>query len=65
MLISVTRLRLCSWRYLPSFLRHTAASLGQAAVAFGLLDGRLLSNCSLVFWTAMGGAALEYSCDFG
>ena len=50
-IVSVTRLRLRSWRHVAGFARHTAASLGQAVVATGFVDGRLLAGPRLTFWT--------------
>lgn len=52
MLVSVTRLRLRSWRYVPGFVRDSAASLGGAIRAAGFIDGKLLADRHLAFWTA-------------
>ena len=51
MIISVTRLRLRSWRQVAGFARHTLASRRQAIAAPGFLDGRLLAERRLTFWT--------------
>jgi hypothetical protein len=50
MIVSMTRLRLRSWRQIAGFTRHTAASLRQAIGVAGFLDGRLLAG-RLTFWT--------------
>jgi hypothetical protein len=49
--ISVTRLRVRSFRYLPEFLWDTFQSVRQAERSSGFLGGRLLVNSGLVFWT--------------
>jgi heme-degrading monooxygenase HmoA len=50
-LISVTRLRVRSFLYLPEFLWDTFRSARQAQRSCGFLGGRLLVNPTLVFWT--------------
>lgn len=50
-LISVTRLRLRSVRYLPGFVWHTWRSLRQARGAPGFLAGQLAGEGVLAFWT--------------
>lgn len=50
-LISVTRLRLRSVRYLPPFAWHALASTRQVERAPGLLDGQLGFEKPLGFWT--------------
>ena len=50
-LISVTRLRVRSFIYLPQFLRDTFKSMRQAEHSLGFLGGRLLVNAQNVFWT--------------
>jgi hypothetical protein len=50
-LISVTRLRVRSFIYLPQFLRDTFKSMRQAEHSLGFLGGRLLVNAKNVFWT--------------
>ena len=51
MIVSATRLRLRSWRHAAGFARYTAVSLGQAVLAPGFMDGRLLAGPRLTFWT--------------
>ena len=48
---SLTRLRLRHWRYLPAFAWMTHAAARQAARAPGYLDGALLAERDLTFWT--------------
>jgi heme-degrading monooxygenase HmoA len=50
-LISVTRLRVRSWTYLPGFLWDTIKSVRQVQRSPGFLGGRLLVNARYVFWT--------------
>ncbi|NWF60629.1 MAG: DUF3291 domain-containing protein [Fischerella sp.] len=50
-LISVTRLRLRSVRYLPSFLWESLLSVLQAKRASGNLKTRLVRDANLAFWT--------------
>ena len=50
-LISVTRLRIRSFIYLPPFLWDTFKSIRQAERSIGFLGGRLLVNSNYVFWT--------------
>jgi heme-degrading monooxygenase HmoA len=49
--ISVTRLRVRSFLYLPEFLWDTAQSVRQVQRSSGFLGGRLLVNAPYVFWT--------------
>jgi heme-degrading monooxygenase HmoA len=49
--ISVTRLRVRSFLYLPEFLWDTAKSVRQVQRSSGFLGGRLLVNAPYVFWT--------------
>jgi hypothetical protein len=51
MLISVTRLRVRSFAYLPSFLWHAFQSTRQAQRAAGFLAGKLLVNPKNTYWT--------------
>jgi heme-degrading monooxygenase HmoA len=48
---SLTRLRLRHWRFLPAFAWMTRAASRQAARAPGYLDGALLAERDLTFWT--------------
>jgi hypothetical protein len=50
-LISVTRLRVRSFIYLPQFLWEAFKSMRQAERSVGFLGGRLLVNSKKVFWT--------------
>ncbi|MGZ3696581.1 MAG: hypothetical protein ACXWP5_00690 [Bdellovibrionota bacterium] len=50
-LLSITRLQLRSWRYLPQFLWHARRSEKQAAASPALLAGRTAVGRGLVFWT--------------
>ena len=50
-LISVTRLRVRSFVYLPQFFWGTFKSMRQAERSAGFLGGRLLVNAKNVFWT--------------
>src|ERR1700722_2989074 len=50
-LISVTRLRVRSFIYLPQFLWDTFKSLRQVERSSGFVGGRLLVNAKNVFWT--------------
>jgi hypothetical protein len=49
--ISVTRLRVRSFIYLPQFLWDTFKSMRQVERSSGFLGGRLLVNAKNVFWT--------------
>ena len=51
MFASVTRLRVRSVRFLPSFLWHTFRSQRQSARSPGFFGGRLLIDSGLTFWT--------------
>ena len=50
-LISVTRLRVRSFGYLPSFLWETLKAMRQAEHSPGFLGGKLLRNAKNAFWT--------------
>jgi quinol monooxygenase YgiN len=49
--ISVTRLRLRAFWYLPQFIRLASQSTRQAEQASGFLGGKLLPEASKAFWT--------------
>jgi hypothetical protein len=49
--ISVTRLRLRSWRYVVPFFLDTWASMRQIKRAPGFLGGRLIGEKGQVYWT--------------
>ena len=51
MIVSVTRLRVRSIRYLPEFLWYTFRSQNQVARASGFRGGRLLVDAHRTFWT--------------
>jgi hypothetical protein len=50
--VSITRLRVRSWRYLPAFFIQTLRIARQAARADGNLAVKLLRNSGNTFWTA-------------
>jgi hypothetical protein len=50
-LMSVTRLRVRSFIFLPQFLWNTFKSMRQVERSPGFLGGRLLVNAKNVFWT--------------
>jgi hypothetical protein len=54
MLASVTRLRVRSLRFLPSFFLMTTLSQRQVIRASGFLGGRLLLDRRWTFWTLTG-----------
>jgi heme-degrading monooxygenase HmoA len=49
--ISVTRLRVRSWGYLPQFAVQSLKSARQAERSAGFLGGKLLRNPKNTFWT--------------
>lgn len=49
--ISVTRLRLRAWRFLPAFLWLSFASERQAKQALGNLKTKLVTDANFTFWT--------------
>jgi len=51
-LVSITRLRVRSWRFLPQFLVYALRSARQAGRAPGNRAARLLRDRNRVFWTA-------------
>jgi hypothetical protein len=50
--VSITRLRVRSWRFMPSFAVYTLRSMRQARAAAGHLAIRLLAERRNTFWTA-------------
>jgi hypothetical protein len=50
-LISITRLRIRSWRYLPGFIFYAFRSSHQAKSANGSLAVSVLQEARLTFWT--------------
>jgi len=50
--VSITRLRVRSWRYLPMFFVGALRCARQAARADGNLETKLLRDANLTFWTA-------------
>jgi quinol monooxygenase YgiN len=50
--VSVTRLRLRSWRYAPGLVWHAFRSYRQARAAPGNLDATTLREAGNIFWTA-------------
>ena len=51
-IVSITRLRVRSWRFLPMFFLYTLRSARQAARAEGNLAAKLLREQRNTFWTA-------------
>jgi hypothetical protein len=51
-ILSITRLRLRSWRYFPLFVVYTMASSRQARRTPGFLSGWMGSSSATTFWTA-------------
>ena len=51
-LVSITRLRVRSWRYLPMFFLQAVRSARQAAAAEGNVSVRVLRDSRSTFWTA-------------
>jgi hypothetical protein len=49
--VSITRLRVRSWRYLPAFLIHSFRAARQAKRAAGNLEVSVLRDANLAFWT--------------
>ena len=51
MFVSLTRLRLRRLWFVPGFVRHALPSFRQAQAAPGFLDGSVLRDRRLTFWT--------------
>jgi hypothetical protein len=51
MFLSVTRLKLRSWRFLPGFALHALRSRSQAITSPGLIAGKFATEPGFVFWT--------------
>ncbi|MCJ2009387.1 DUF3291 domain-containing protein [Methylobacterium sp. J-092] len=49
--ISITRLRIRSWRFMPPFVVDTLRSLSQTKAAPGFIGGSLLADRKRTFWT--------------
>ena len=49
--VSITRLRIRSWRFMPYFALHTWRTLRQCRQAAGFIGGSLLPDRKLTFWT--------------
>ncbi len=49
--VSLTRLRIRSFRFVPFFAFHTLSSLGQVKKAPGFQHGALLNDRNWTFWT--------------
>ncbi|RYY14643.1 DUF3291 domain-containing protein [Methylobacterium sp. WL6] len=49
--VSITRLRIRSWRFMPPFVVDTLRSLSQTKAAPGLIGGSLLADRKRTFWT--------------
>jgi hypothetical protein len=49
--VSITRLRVRSWRYLPAFFIHALRSSWQAKLAEGNLSVSILQEAQNTFWT--------------
>jgi heme-degrading monooxygenase HmoA len=49
--ISITRLRLRSWRFMPGFLVHAMRSSAQVRRAEGFVRGSLLGDRARTYWT--------------
>jgi hypothetical protein len=54
MFISLTRLRLRRWWYLPEFFWRSARSIAQAKSSVGFLAGATLADKRRTFWTMTG-----------
>ena len=49
--VSLTRLRIRSWRFLPAFALHAIQTRSQCSRAAGFLRGALLPDRKFTFWT--------------
>ena len=49
--VSITRLRIRSWRFMPAFAVETVRTLAQVKRADGFVGGSLLPDRRLTFWT--------------
>jgi hypothetical protein len=49
--VSITRLRIRSWRFMPRFMVHTLGTLRQCRGADGFMGGSLLPDRTRTFWT--------------
>ena len=49
--VSITRLRVRSWRFLPGFAFHVWRSVRQVRAATGFQGGSLLPERGRTFWT--------------
>ena len=54
MFVSLTRLRLRSWRFLPLFALDAVRTTRQVRTAAGFVTGKLLPDRSFTFWTLTG-----------
>jgi heme-degrading monooxygenase HmoA len=54
MFVSLTRLRIRSVRFMPSFALYALRSRKQASLAPGFLTGALLADRKFTFWTLTG-----------
>jgi hypothetical protein len=62
--VSVTRVRVRSWRYLPAFLYRSTRSGAQAARSGGNLGVRLLADRGSAFWTTTSWESVEAMREF-
>lgn len=49
--VSITRLRVRSWRFIPGFFVQTSGTIAQARKADGFAGGALLRDRQRTFWT--------------
>ena len=54
MFVSLTRLRIRSWRFFPLFAMYTTQSIKQVRSAPGFQVGKLLPDRDFAFWTLTG-----------